>query len=183
MALVDGWVRRYIGRAPSAQDLANGQAIDAGTINPETLLAQILSCDEYYQKLRWRRRPPLHPGAFPGLDRPRPTARQVDYWFRRLELSPPGMEGRTDVAYAMLQRYPSALAHHGLGTGHIAPLTSLSTAMLRTTSATAIAAESAQRASRRRGRRDYAFSSYYYHGYSRCLGKERLGKELFNGLD
>ena len=50
MALVDGWVRRYIGRAPSAQDLANGQAIDAGTINPETLLAQILSCDEYYQK-------------------------------------------------------------------------------------------------------------------------------------
>lgn len=48
VALVTDWCYRYVGRPPTPADLANGHAIDAGTLTPEALFPAVLACDECY---------------------------------------------------------------------------------------------------------------------------------------
>lgn len=110
MALVDGWVRQYIGRAPSRDDLANGQAIDEGVIDPTTLLTQILGCDEYYERRAGGDDRRFVQVLFRDLAGKAPTPREAEYWTRRLLSGPEGMEGRTDVVSELLQRYSRATA-------------------------------------------------------------------------
>jgi hypothetical protein len=105
VALVDGWVRQFIGRAPNRQDIINGRAIDDGSLNPDDLLVGILSCDEYYRRAggddaRYVQK------LYRDVVGRAPTQRDMDYWNRRLQDGPAGMDGRTDVVAALLQRYP-----------------------------------------------------------------------------
>ena len=108
VALVSGWIHQFLGRAPNRQDIANGQAIDAGAQDPTDLLAGVVSCDEYYNRAggddsRYIQK------LFRDVVGRQPSQREADYWVRRLQNEPPGMDGRTDVAFALLRRYPPNL--------------------------------------------------------------------------
>ncbi len=105
VALINNWIHRFMGREPNRQDIANGRAIDDGTLDPNDLLPAILSCDEYYNRaggdnVRYIRK------LFHDVVGRVPSQREIDYWDRRLQDGPAGMDGRTEVAAALLRRYP-----------------------------------------------------------------------------
>jgi hypothetical protein len=107
VALVSGWVRQYLGRRPNRQDIANGQAIDAGTLDPNDLLPGILSCDEYYSRAGGDNARYIQK-LFRDVAGRAPSQREADTWYRRLQDGPAGMDGRTNIAAALLQQYPPA---------------------------------------------------------------------------
>ncbi len=106
VGLVAGWVRQFLGRGPNRQDIANGRAIDAGSLDPLDLLASVVSCDEYFSKRAGSDNRRYIDVLFHDITGHGPTPRQADYWYQRLMNSPPGMDGRNEVAAALLRRYP-----------------------------------------------------------------------------
>jgi len=109
MALVDGWIRQFLGRPANQGDVGSGQALDAGTVQPQVLLSRILACDEYYAHVGGEDRRYIR-GLFRDLSGRPPSPREESYWLNRLLHTPEGMEGRTQIAYELLQRYPEALS-------------------------------------------------------------------------
>lgn len=109
MALVDGWIRQFLGRGPNNGDVASGQALDAGTTDPHTLLSRIMACDEYYIHVGGNDTLYIR-GLFRDLSGRLPSPREESYWTNRLLHTPEGMEGRTQIASELLQRYPQALS-------------------------------------------------------------------------
>jgi len=100
-SLVDSWYRHYLHRPPDqaaagwAESLAKGQ-------EPEALLATLLSSREYYAAGGDTPTGYIRE-LFADLVNREPTARELDYWVRRLRFS-----SRRDVAYDMLVRYPQS---------------------------------------------------------------------------
>ena len=106
VALVSGWVHQFLGRGPNHQDIVNGRDIDAGRLDPNDLLPGVLSCGEYYGRAGGN-----DPGwvqkVYRNVVGRAPTQREMDYWVGRLQNGPPGMDGRTEVAYALLRALPA----------------------------------------------------------------------------
>ena len=105
VALVAGWVHQFLGRAPNRQDIANGRAIDDGSLDPNDLLPGVLSCDEYFRRAGGNDSAYIQK-LFRDVVGRAPTQREMDYWGHRLQGEPAGMDGRTDVVAALLRRYP-----------------------------------------------------------------------------
>jgi uncharacterized protein DUF4214 len=109
VALIDNWIHQYLGRRPNREDIANGQRIDQGALDPVNVLAGILSCDEYYTRRAGGDDMRYVQALYRDVAGRAPSQREADYWYRRLRSGPEGMEGRIDVAYELLQRYPPNL--------------------------------------------------------------------------
>jgi len=105
-ALVRSWYARFLHRNAVAGEETGWTNTLRGGQAPEMVLAGILGSDEYYQIV----------GSTPDrfivalhtdLTGKQPSPKEVDYWVRRLTYGyAPDAAARTDVAYAMLQRYP-----------------------------------------------------------------------------
>jgi len=109
VALVVGWIQQYLHRQPNNDDLANGQAIDAGAADPLAILAGVFGCEEYFIRYCQRDDRRFIDLLFRNVVGRPPSRQEAGYWFNRLLQSPEGVEGRNAVAYALLQRYPPNL--------------------------------------------------------------------------
>lgn len=108
-ALVDSWFRHFLHRPPGTGNLAAAQGIDEGTASPEMTLAGILASDEYYNRAGNDDRRYLFQ-LFNDLAGRPPSPGEADYWWHRLVENPEGTEGRVQVAYHMILRYPQGTA-------------------------------------------------------------------------
>jgi len=107
-ALVTYWIGKYLNRAPNATDLEFGRAMDAGARDVITELANIFACEEYYIRAGYDDRRFVE-AVFRDVTGRQPSDREREFWGRRLSISPEGMEGRDEIARALLNRYPPAL--------------------------------------------------------------------------
>jgi hypothetical protein len=97
--LVQEWYSRFLSRATDPYASVWVEAIRSGQA-PETVLAQILASDEYYQRAG------NSPEGFvrklhQDLTGRPPAPREAQFWIAQVYRA-----GRQDVAYQMLMRYP-----------------------------------------------------------------------------
>ncbi len=106
LQLVSEWCWRFCGRGPNEQDHANANRIDAGTLDPATLLPEVIACDEAYN----------HAGSTPdgwvvmlylNIAGRYPTQGDFSQW----QLPPPfGYEERLVVAQGVCSQHPMVQA-------------------------------------------------------------------------
>ena len=102
---ITDWCWRFLHRPPSAQDIANGQAINAGQTTAQEVLAMLLSCDEYYVLAGsvdsvWVQK--VHQDAGDGF----PNQTIVQQWLDKLAMHSPGYPGRLLLVEQFLTRHP-----------------------------------------------------------------------------
>ena len=100
--LVRSWYEKFLNREPDPDGLATWAGAIRNGQPPEQVLAGILNSDEYYAKAGNSPEGFIET-LFQDVVGRRPTDREFDYWVRRAY-----RESRTDVAYALLARYPQS---------------------------------------------------------------------------
>lgn len=98
--MVNDWYARFLGRQPDIYAAAWVSSLQSGQ-DPASVLASILSSSEFY--MRSGSTPQGYITAlFQDLTGQPPRPGQLQSWLNRLYTS-----NRTDVAYALLQRFPA----------------------------------------------------------------------------
>jgi len=92
------WYERYLGREMDPYADSWVQALQQGQ-NPDQVLSGILGSDEYYRRAGGRPERFVRQ-LYEDVGGRRPTAREVDYWARRVY-----HDSRADIAYAILTRH------------------------------------------------------------------------------
>jgi hypothetical protein len=108
-ALAASWYARFLGRPVDAAGSGWAVALDQGQ-RPEKLLAALLGSPEYYQRTGGTPENYVQ-SLFLDLTGRRPTPAEYSLWIRRLlhtRGEQPGYDELTDLAYAMLLRYPQS---------------------------------------------------------------------------
>lgn len=101
-AMVREWYNRFQDREPDRDGLRHFTfALTQGT-SPQMVISEILGSDEFWNN-NGRNNEAWVEATFERLLGREPTRREFDYWTWRAR-----HEGRRDVAYALLGRYPRA---------------------------------------------------------------------------
>jgi hypothetical protein len=105
--MVRNWYRQYLGREGEPSGVNNAvEALRNGT-SPEELLASILGSDEYFARAGSTPEGFVR-SLYRDLAGREPTRRELDFWRARTE-----WESNSDVAAAMLRRFPNSWAAGG----------------------------------------------------------------------